>query len=56
VRFPGFSRRWDEGIVHNPPFQPMGPLDWRHSFMVGYSTEKGPGITRTSLVRHTDDR
>lgn len=34
----------------------MGPLDWRHAFLVGYAVEKGPCVTRTSLVSHTDDR
>jgi len=33
-----------------------GRLDWRHSFMVGYSDHKADLVTRTSLVPHTDDR
>jgi len=37
-------------------YQVKGRLDWRHSFMVGYSDHKADLVTRTSLVPHTDDR
>lgn len=30
-------------------------LDWKTAFLVGYGLEKTPGITRTSLIRHSDD-
>jgi len=38
------------------PTEARGTLDWRHAFFVGYGTSKSsPGLTRTSLARHTDD-
>ena len=41
-------------VVH-PNESHSVPLDWGHSFVVGYGKEPAPGLTRTALVKHTDD-